>query len=46
VAGRSAFPEPFDMFGVDLGDYDAAFSEKLDLLRGAHPPAGFTAVET
>ena len=32
IAGRSAFTEPFDIFGVDLADYDAAFSEKLDLL--------------
>lgn len=32
VAGRSAFTEPFDIFGVDLADYDAVFSEKLDLL--------------
>jgi alkanesulfonate monooxygenase SsuD/methylene tetrahydromethanopterin reductase-like flavin-dependent oxidoreductase (luciferase family) len=32
VAGRSAFTEPFDIFGVDLAYYDAVFSEKLDLL--------------
>jgi alkanesulfonate monooxygenase SsuD/methylene tetrahydromethanopterin reductase-like flavin-dependent oxidoreductase (luciferase family) len=32
VAGRSAFTEPFDIFGVDLADYDALFAEKLDLL--------------
>ncbi|TDO27791.1 alkanesulfonate monooxygenase SsuD/methylene tetrahydromethanopterin reductase-like flavin-dependent oxidoreductase (luciferase family) [Kribbella sp. VKM Ac-2527] len=32
AAGRSAFTEPFDIFGVDIADYDAAFSEKLDLL--------------
>lgn len=32
TAGRSAFTEPFDIFGVDLADYDAVFSEKLDLL--------------
>lgn len=32
VAGRSAFTEPFDLFGIDLGDYDAVFAEKLDLL--------------
>src|SRR5215211_7868856 len=32
TAGRSAFTEPFAIFGVDLADYDAAFSERLDLL--------------
>jgi len=32
TAGRSAFTEPFDIFGVDLADYDTVFSEKLDLL--------------
>jgi alkanesulfonate monooxygenase SsuD/methylene tetrahydromethanopterin reductase-like flavin-dependent oxidoreductase (luciferase family) len=32
TAGRSAFTEPFDIFGVDLADYDAVFGEKLDLL--------------
>jgi len=32
VAGRSAFTEPFEIFGVDLADYDAAFIEKLELL--------------
>lgn len=32
TAGRSAFTDPFDIFGVDLADYDAVFSEKLDLL--------------
>jgi alkanesulfonate monooxygenase SsuD/methylene tetrahydromethanopterin reductase-like flavin-dependent oxidoreductase (luciferase family) len=32
VAGRSAFTEPFGLFGVELADYDAAFTEKLELL--------------
>lgn len=32
TVGRSAFTEPFGIFGVDLADYDAAFSEKLELL--------------
>jgi alkanesulfonate monooxygenase SsuD/methylene tetrahydromethanopterin reductase-like flavin-dependent oxidoreductase (luciferase family) len=32
IVGRSAFAEPFALFGVDLDDYDAAFDEKLDLL--------------
>jgi alkanesulfonate monooxygenase SsuD/methylene tetrahydromethanopterin reductase-like flavin-dependent oxidoreductase (luciferase family) len=32
IAGRSAFLEPFSLFGVSLEDYDAAFVEKLDLL--------------
>ena len=49
AAGRSAFTEPFDLFGVDLAQYDQVFSEKLDLLlrlrdrstvtwTGAHRP--------
>ena len=33
IAGRGVFTEPFPLFGVDLGDYDQLFSEKLDLLR-------------
>ncbi|AWS43591.1 LLM class flavin-dependent oxidoreductase [Streptosporangium sp. 'caverna'] len=32
IAGRSAFTEAFDLFGVDLADYDAVFTDKLDLL--------------
>lgn len=32
IAGRSAFTEPFGVFGLDLADYDSLFSEKLDLL--------------
>jgi alkanesulfonate monooxygenase SsuD/methylene tetrahydromethanopterin reductase-like flavin-dependent oxidoreductase (luciferase family) len=32
TAGRSACTEPFDIFGVDLAQYDQAFSEKLGLL--------------
>jgi alkanesulfonate monooxygenase SsuD/methylene tetrahydromethanopterin reductase-like flavin-dependent oxidoreductase (luciferase family) len=32
IVGRSAFVEPFPIFGVALDDYDAVFSEKLDLL--------------
>ena len=32
TAGRSAFTEPFGIFGADLRDYDALFSEKLGLL--------------
>jgi alkanesulfonate monooxygenase SsuD/methylene tetrahydromethanopterin reductase-like flavin-dependent oxidoreductase (luciferase family) len=32
IAGRSAFLEAFELFGVDTGDYDAIFAEKLDLL--------------
>jgi alkanesulfonate monooxygenase SsuD/methylene tetrahydromethanopterin reductase-like flavin-dependent oxidoreductase (luciferase family) len=32
VAGRSAFTEPFALFGYDLNQYDALFSEKLNLL--------------
>src|SRR4051812_4828813 len=32
IAGRSAFTEPFAIFGVRLEDYDALFGEKLELL--------------
>jgi alkanesulfonate monooxygenase SsuD/methylene tetrahydromethanopterin reductase-like flavin-dependent oxidoreductase (luciferase family) len=32
IAGRSAFVEPFGLFGVDLSRYDEIFAEKLDLL--------------
>jgi alkanesulfonate monooxygenase SsuD/methylene tetrahydromethanopterin reductase-like flavin-dependent oxidoreductase (luciferase family) len=31
-AGRSAFAEPFALFGEDMADYDQLFAEKLDLL--------------
>lgn len=31
-AGRGAFTESFPLFGYDLGDYDALFQEKIDLL--------------
>jgi probable LLM family oxidoreductase len=32
VVGRGSFTESFPLFGLDLQDYDALFSEKLDLL--------------
>ena len=32
TAGRSAYSEPFSIFGVPIEDYDAVFEEKLDLL--------------
>lgn len=32
VVGRGSFVESFPLFGYDLKDYDALFSEKLDLL--------------
>lgn len=32
VAGRGSFIESFPLFGLNLEDYDALFSEKLDLL--------------
>ena len=32
IAGRGSFIESFPLFGYDLNDYDALFSEKLDLL--------------
>lgn len=37
TAGRSAYAEPFDIFGVPIGEYDAVFEEKVGLflaLRG------------
>lgn len=50
IAGRGSFTESFPLFGYDLADYDALFSEKLDLLMeltrservtwpGGHRPA-------
>lgn len=32
MAGRGSFTESFPLFGYDLHDYDALFSEKLELL--------------
>ncbi len=32
LVGRGSFTESFPLFGYDLGDYDALFAEKLDLL--------------
>jgi probable LLM family oxidoreductase len=32
MAGRGSFIESFPLFGVDMADYDAVFSEKLSLL--------------
>ena len=32
MAGRGSFIESFPLFGYDLNDYDALFTEKLDLL--------------
>lgn len=32
IAGRGAFVEAFSLFGFDLGEYDALFAEKIDLL--------------
>jgi probable LLM family oxidoreductase len=32
VVGRGSFTEAFPLFGYDLNDYDALFTEKLDLL--------------
>ena len=32
VVGRGSFTESFPLFGLNLSDYDALFSEKLDLL--------------
>jgi alkanesulfonate monooxygenase SsuD/methylene tetrahydromethanopterin reductase-like flavin-dependent oxidoreductase (luciferase family) len=33
IAGRSAFIEPFALFGERLEDYDALFGEKIELLQ-------------
>ncbi|MGZ8545297.1 MAG: LLM class flavin-dependent oxidoreductase, partial [Flavisolibacter sp.] len=33
MAGRGSFIESFPLFGYDLNDYDALFSEKLQLLQ-------------
>ncbi|MFD0310220.1 LLM class flavin-dependent oxidoreductase [Streptomyces sp. NPDC127119] len=33
TVGRSAYAEPFEIFGVDMERYDDVFAEKLDLLR-------------
>ncbi|MBK9737651.1 MAG: LLM class flavin-dependent oxidoreductase [Saprospiraceae bacterium] len=32
VAGRGSFTESYPLFGLNLNDYDALFTEKLDLL--------------
>src|SRR3954468_12794286 len=32
IAGRSAFAEPFALFGAPINEYDQLFAEKLDLL--------------
>ena len=32
MAGRGSFIESYPLFGYDLGDYDALFAEKLELL--------------
>jgi probable LLM family oxidoreductase len=40
MAGRGSFTESFPLFGLDLGDYDELFEEKLALLlhlRGDNP---------
>ncbi|MDT8340477.1 MAG: LLM class flavin-dependent oxidoreductase [Longimicrobiales bacterium] len=38
MAGRGSFTESFPLFGQDLADYDALFSEKLDLLLRLRDP--------
>ncbi len=35
MAGRGSFIESFPLFGLDLNDYDALFSEKLAMLMAA-----------
>src|SRR6202050_5923073 len=42
VAGRGSFTEAFPLFGLDLGDYDDLFAEKLGLLlRIRDKPGGY-----
>ena len=36
MAGRGSFIESFPLFGYDLHDYDALFTEKLERLKSAH----------
>lgn len=38
TVGRSAYAEPFDIFGVPLDEYDAVFEEKLELLLALRRP--------
>lgn len=43
VAGRSAFAEPFELFGIPMDEYDARFAENLELLlklRAQHTTGG------
>lgn len=35
--GRGSFIESFSLFGLDLGDYDRLFAEKLDLFAALQP---------
>ncbi len=42
MAGRGSFIESFPLFGYDLNDYDALFSEKLDLLLRLRDEARIT----
>ena len=47
MAGRGSFTESFPLFGYDLRDYDALFSEKLELLlQGAIGKDSVTAYES
>lgn len=40
--GRGSFTESFPLFGLDLGDYEQLFSEKLDLWAALQGPAPVT----
>lgn len=42
TAGRSAYAEPFGIFGVPMDEYDAVFEEKLGLLMALRGPAGYS----
>ncbi len=49
VLGRGSFTESFPLFGYELSDYDALFSQKLDLfakLRGEGPVTWSGSVRT
>ncbi|CAN5183291.1 LLM class flavin-dependent oxidoreductase [soil metagenome] len=40
VAGRGSFIESFPLFGYNLGDYDALFAEKFELLLAINDASG------
>ncbi len=42
TVGRSAYSEPFEIFGVPVAEYDAVFEEKLQLLLALRRGGGIT----